>query len=177
MLTLTCNCGLICSVKTEAYISLGSNLGDCELNLLLAVAELGQLPDCKVVALSRFYVTSPVGMPDNSPDFYNAVARLQTSLPPEELLSKLQQIEQGKFGRVPSSEPISRKLDLDLLLHGDTVMDSPELTLPHPRMTLRRFVLQPLIELEPDLIIPGQTRTVRQLLAKVVNDQQVKVLE
>lgn len=176
-MTLLCKYGLICSVKTEAYISLGSNLGDRELNLLLAVAELGQLPDCKVVALSRFYVTSPVGMPEDSPDFYNAVAILQTSLPPEELLLKLQQIEQGKFGRVPSSAPISRKLDLDLLLYGDTVMNTPELTLPHPRMALRRFVLQPLAELAPDLIILGQSKTVRQLLATAATDQQVRVLE
>lgn len=177
MLTLLCKYGLIYSVETEAYISLGSNLGDRELNLLQAVAELGKLPDSKVTALSRFYVTPPVDMPEGSPDFYNAVARLQTSLPPEELLLKLQQIEQGKFGRIPSAEPVSRKLDLDLLLHGDTVMDTPELTLPHPRMTLRCFVLQPLAELEPDLIIPGQNKTVQKLLAKVATDQQVRVLE
>ncbi len=156
---------------------MGTNLGDRELNLLRAVAELGRLNGSKVTALSRFYETSPVGMPPDTPLFYNGIVRLTTALNPLELLSELQRIEQELFGRKISSQPISRYMDLDLLLYGDEIIDRPELVIPHPRMTARRFVLLPLAEIAPDIKIPGKNSTVSELLAGLISDELVRPLE
>lgn len=165
-------------METEAYISLGSNLGDRELNLLLAVSELGKIPGSRVTALSSFYETAPVGMPDDTPPFYNAAARLLTTLSsPLELLRQLQQIEKAVFGRTPSSIPASRRMDLDLLLFGDRTMQSPELTLPHAGMTQRRFVLTPLVEIAPTLVHPTSGIKLEKYLEKLSYDQQVRILE
>lgn len=164
-------------METDAYIALGSNLGDRELNLLRAVAELGKLAECRVTALSRFYETSPVGMPEGTPAFYNGVLRLTTTLSADALLRALQRIEQQVFGRTPSDRPVSRKMDLDILLYGAAQQDTPELTLPHPRMAQRRFVLQPLAEIAPDLVEPVSGSTVAELLAALQTDEQVRLLE
>ncbi|CAH2032663.1 2-amino-4-hydroxy-6-hydroxymethyldihydropteridine diphosphokinase [Trichlorobacter ammonificans] len=165
-------------VETEAYIALGSNLGDRELNLLRAVAELGRLPGCRVTALSGFYETAPVGMPDGTPSFYNAVLRLSTTVAsPLDLLHELQRIERDLFGRSRSTTPQSRRMDLDLLLFGEQTRATEELTLPHPRMTQRKFVLMPLLEITPDLIDPRSGRPLRELLPTLPPDQQVRALE
>jgi len=164
-------------VETDAYIALGSNLGDRELNLLRAVAELGKIAGCRVTALSRFYETSPVGMPSGTPAFYNGVARLATTLPPHDLLRELQRIEREIFGRTPAARPQSRRLDLDLLLYGTTQLATPDLTLPHPRMTARRFVLLPLADIAPGLCDPASKRTIAELLTCLETDEQVRPLE
>ena len=164
-------------METDAYIALGSNLGDRELNLLRAVAELGRLVGCRVTALSRFYETSPVGMPDGTPSFFNAVLRLSTSLGIRELHDRMQRIERELFGRVATGRTESRRMDLDLLLFGDQQLDLPELTVPHPRMTQRRFVLQPLAEIAPELLEPVTGRNIADLLAALESGEQVRLLE
>lgn len=169
--------GLILFVETEAYIALGSNLGDRELNLLRAVSELGRLAGCRVTALSRFYETAPVGMPAETPAFLNGALRLTTELGPRDLLQELQRIEQQVFGRTASPTACSRRMDLDLLLFGQQVLTEPELTVPHPRMLQRRFVLQPLADIAPQAVEPLTGRTISELLANLPSDERVTPLE
>ena len=136
-----------------AYVALGANLGDPLATLRLAVEALHLLPDSQTLAVSGFYRTAPVGL-RNQPDFINAVASLQTGLTPAALLDALFAVE-GQFGRVRSIRNAPRTLDLDLLLHGSHISDDPHITLPHPRMHLRAFVLAPLAEIAPALVVPG----------------------
>lgn len=159
-------------METDAYIGLGSNLGDRELNLLRAVAELGKLSHIRVTGLSPFYETAPVGATDQ-PDFFNAVLRLATRLSPRDLLHRLQHIETAIFHRKRTRHWGPRSMDLDLLLHGDSVITSDELTIPHPALAERRFVLQPLCDLTPGLIHPVLGRTVAELLAALPATQRV----
>ena len=159
-------------MHTDAYIALGSNMGDRELNLLRAVAEIGRLPDCKVTGLSSFYETSPVGVTDQ-PSFYNAVLRLHTALPPHELLEQLLRIETDIFGRTRTTHWGPRRIDLDLLLHGETAISDDRLTLPHPRMPERRFVLQPLSDIAAELVHPLTGTTITDLLKALHSDETV----
>jgi 2-amino-4-hydroxy-6-hydroxymethyldihydropteridine diphosphokinase len=139
---------------TVAYVGLGANIGDPRRQLEAAIEKLKNLPDTNFVLLSGFYKSAPAGYV-NQPDFLNAVARLDTALPAERLLENLQKIEQGQ-GRERPFANAPRTLDLDLLLYGDQVLVTPGLTLPHPRMHERAFVLQPLLELDPEISIPGK---------------------
>jgi 2-amino-4-hydroxy-6-hydroxymethyldihydropteridine diphosphokinase len=136
----------------QAFVGVGANLGDAQAAVRAALQALGRLPDTRHVASSSLYRSAPVEA--TGPDFINAVAELCSTLPPLALLRELQAIEQA-FGRVRSARNASRTLDLDLLLHGDHVMHSDALTLPHPRLHLRAFVLLPLAELSPALSLPG----------------------
>lgn len=155
-----------------AYIGLGTNLGDRELKLLMAVAELGKLPGTRVTALSSFYETEPVGgVPQDN--FYNAAARLATSLSPLELLDQLKRIETEVFHRVPSGHWGPRSMDLDLLLYGDLVLSQERLTIPHPRLAERRFVLQPLADIAPSLVHPTLGKSIAQLLASLGTTERV----
>jgi 2-amino-4-hydroxy-6-hydroxymethyldihydropteridine diphosphokinase len=139
----------------RAYVGLGANLGDRELTLRAAVDTLDAEEGIEVVAVSTLRETEPVGVGDQ-PRFLNGVAELDTTLPARELLDRLLAVEQ-QFGRVRvPGEHAPRTLDLDLLLYGDEEMDEPGLTLPHPRLHERRFVLEPLAELAPGLVIPGR---------------------
>lgn len=137
----------------RAYVALGSNLGDPARTVDEAIEALAGLRGSILAAVSSLYRTAPVGL-RNQPDFINAVVALDTLLAPVELLDALFALEE-KFGRRRSVRNAPRTLDLDLLLHGDTVADTPTLTLPHPRMHERAFVLAPLLEVAPDIIIPG----------------------
>jgi len=137
-----------------AYVALGANIGDPAATLLAAFAALANLPDSRVAHTSALYRTAPVGL-KNQPDFINAVAALQTGLAPEELLDALLDLE-ARFGRIRRDRNGPRTLDLDLLLYNDLELDLPRLTLPHPRLHLRAFVLQPLAEIAPGLTIPGR---------------------
>ncbi|MET3999326.1 2-amino-4-hydroxy-6-hydroxymethyldihydropteridine diphosphokinase [Marinobacterium sp. MBR-109] len=138
--------------QLRAWIGLGSNLEDPLLQVSTALQELKQLPDTTLVAHSSLYRSDPVG-PPGQPDYINAVAALDTRLEPEALLDALQAIEQV-HQRVRKIHWGPRTLDLDLLLYGDQVISTPRLTVPHACMTERNFVLWPLAELAPELILP-----------------------
>lgn len=138
---------------TEAAIGLGANLGDPRANLADARARIAALPQTRLVACSSTYRSAPVEA--DGPDFWNAVALVDTALPPRALLQALQAIEQAHHRRRPYRNA-PRTLDLDLLLYGDERIDEPDLVVPHPRMHLRAFVLHPLAELRPGTTIPGR---------------------
>lgn len=135
-----------------AYIGLGANLGDTRRSLEEALAELAALPGCRLAAVSSPYRSAPVDA--GGPDFLNAVAALETELSPDALLDALLTIEQA-HGRERPYRHAPRTLDLDLLLHGQHQVASPRLTVPHPQLHRRAFVLLPLLELVPDLAAPG----------------------
>jgi len=135
-----------------AYVALGSNLQDPVRQVESALEELDRLPETRLVKRSSLYRTAPVGYAEQ-PDFVNAVAQLETRLPADRLLDQLQAVE-ARHGRTRSFPNAPRTLDLDLLLYGDLVLRSERLTLPHPRMRERDFVLIPLREIAPDLELP-----------------------
>jgi 2-amino-4-hydroxy-6-hydroxymethyldihydropteridine diphosphokinase len=147
---------------TTAYVGLGANIGDPRRQLELAIEALKMLPETEIVQVSGIYKSAPMGYLDQ-PDFLNAVARLETKIPAEQLLEHLQKIEQRQ-GRKRPFTGAPRTLDLDLLLYGDRILDTPQLTLPHPRMHERAFVLRPLLDLDPDASVPGKGAA-RDLLA------------
>ncbi len=136
------------SSSTVAYVALGANLGNPTNTIKAAIGELATLPGTRLLAASSLYRTAPVGL-KHQPDFINAVVALEVidtaALSPQELLAALFAIE-SRFGRQRSVPNAARTLDLDLLLYDDTVLDGPQLTLPHPRMHQRAFVLAPLLE-------------------------------
>ena len=137
-----------------AYVALGANLGEAETTVRAAIAALGRLPGTQLVAASSLYRTAPLEVPEPQPDYINAVARLATTLTPHALLDELLALE-ARFGRVRPYRWAPRALVLDLLLYGDVVLDTPRLTLPHPRLHRRAFVLEPLLELDSFLEAPG----------------------
>lgn len=134
---------------TAAYVGIGSNLDDPMRHVREAFAELDTLPHTRMVKRSSLYRSAPIGFPAQR-DFVNAVAQLETGLPAERLLAGLQEIE-ARHGRTRSFPNAPRTLDLDLLLYGDAVLSLPALTIPHPRMHERAFVLKPLLEISPGL--------------------------
>ena len=159
-------------METNVFIALGSNQGDRELNLLRAIAEVGKLPGCRVTAVSHFYDTEPVGdIPQDN--FLNAAIRIETELPPDALLTELQRIETGVFGRKRGVQWGPRPIDLDILFYGEVVADGPMLTIPHPRLHERRFVLQPLADITPDFRHPLLGKSVQELLAGVTGTERV----
>lgn len=136
----------------RAYVGLGSNLDDPERQLRRALEALAQLPQTRLAGCSRFYRSAPLG-PQDQPDYINAVAALETTLEAEALLDALQAIESAQ-GRVRLRRWGPRTLDLDLLLYGDAVLATPRLTVPHPGLAERNFVLYPLADLAPEMVLP-----------------------
>ncbi len=157
---------------TRAFVALGSNLADPVTQLGAAFDELARLPHTRLVARSSLWRSAPVGYLDQ-PDFVNAVAELETTLEAETLLAHLLDIER-RHGRVREFQNAPRTLDLDIALYGDQRIDTPTLTVPHPRMHGRAFVLLPLNQLAPDLAIPGHG-PLRDLLPGVVG-QNLEVM-
>lgn len=139
-----------------AYIGLGSNLADPRQQILSAIGELNTTPDILVVGRSSLYVSAPMGYTEQ-PDFINAVVAVRTPLPAETLLKTLLCIEQS-HGRVRAFANAPRNLDLDLLLYGNEQIEAADLSVPHPRLHERAFVLLPLIEISPEVVIPGKGR-------------------
>jgi 2-amino-4-hydroxy-6-hydroxymethyldihydropteridine diphosphokinase len=137
-----------------AYIGLGANLEDPAAQVMAGMAALGALPHTRLVAQSSLYRTAPVGYADQ-PDFINAVAQVETDLSPRELLNALlaTEIERGRVRQFPNAP---RTLDLDVLLYGALQLHEDGLTVPHPRMHERAFVLVPLAEIAPRCVIPGR---------------------
>ncbi|HEX7951889.1 MAG TPA: 2-amino-4-hydroxy-6-hydroxymethyldihydropteridine diphosphokinase [Burkholderiales bacterium] len=152
------------TATTAVFVGIGANLEDPVRQVKQAIGELGGIEQTRVLGVSSLYRSAPVGFA-GQPDFINAVARLQTGLSPHELLDALHVIEQ-RHGRQRTVRNAPRTLDLDLLLFGTRVLDEENLTLPHPRMHERAFVLVPLAEIAADVALPGQA-TLAQLLAQV----------
>lgn len=148
----------------RAYIGIGANLGDRQAQVDAAVAFLAAGPQTRLVRLSRVRETAPVGPPQ--PAYLNAVAEIETPLAPRALLDLLLDYE-AQAGRVRRERWGPRLIDLDILLVGDEVVDTPGLTVPHPELARRRFVLEPLVELAPELTPPGQGETVAALLSRL----------
>lgn len=158
---------------SAALVALGSNLGDPIGTLRAALGELSRLSRSRLVECSSLYRSAPVGL-RNQPDFINAVAHLETELGAGEFLDALFAIE-ARFGRRRDTPHAPRTLDLDLLLFGDTVSSDPRLTLPHPRMHERAFVLMPLVEIAPNCEIPGHGPA-KSLLARCAG-QRIALLD
>ncbi len=155
----------------RAYVGLGANLGDAATAIERAIAQIALLPATHLAARSALYLSAPVDAA--GPDFFNAVAAIDTGLTPHELLDALQALE-TTHGRRRPYRNAPRTLDLDILLYDDLVDADPSLTLPHPRMAGRAFVLLPLLEIAPRLALPDG-RSVA-LLARTVRDQKVHKL-
>lgn len=136
---------------TRAYVGLGANLGDARATLADAIERLAKAPGVRLAVVSSTWRTAPIDA--TGPDFFNAVAALDTTLDAGELLAALHAIEQA-HGRERPYRNAPRTLDLDLLLYGDAVIDTPELVVPHPRLQQRAFVLAPLLEIAPRVVHP-----------------------
>lgn len=154
----------------NVYIALGSNLGDRAEQLRTAREQIAA-PDLRIVHTSSIYETAARDIEDQ-PWFLNQVIECETDLFPRQLLARLKKIERT-MGRKKRVAKGPREIDLDILLYGDSVVKAPELEVPHPRMTERRFVLEPLAEIAPEKRHPGTRKTTREMLAKVM-DQAVK---
>lgn len=147
----------------DAFIGIGSNLDDPTFHVRRTLEELAHLPSTRLQSHSSLYRSAPVGRMDQ-PDFINAAAQLRTALPPHDLLNALLEIEQN-HGRVREYPNAPRTLDLDILLYDDLQLNDVCLILPHPRMHQRAFVLQPLLEIAPELEIPGHGPIAELLVA------------
>jgi 2-amino-4-hydroxy-6-hydroxymethyldihydropteridine diphosphokinase len=145
-----------------AFVALGSNLGDRREYLERALNRLGQLPGTQVIRVSSIYETAPVGGPPGQGPFLNATAQLELSMTPRELLTRLQEIENA-LGRTRSERWGARTIDLDLLLYDDLILDDLTLTVPHPRLHERGFVLEPLVEIAPEMVHPLLGETIAAL--------------
>ena len=146
-----------------AYVALGANLIDPITQVRAALAALEQIPESRVLSASSLYSTEAITA-DKQPDYVNAVAALETTLTPDTLLTALFDIE-NRFGRQREYHHAPRTLDLDLLLYDDQTIDTERLQVPHPRMHLRAFVLKPLTEIAPDIVIPGRGKATAWLPA------------
>ena len=162
--------------EQTAYLGLGSNLGDRQATLRQARLALDATAEIKVIAASRLYQTVPVGGPADQPDYLNGALEIATTLEPLELLQRCQTIE-ATFGRQRSVRWGARTLDIDLLLFEQRIIASDTLQLPHPRLSERGFVLQPLCDLAPELVHPQQHQTLAALLENISPLQGVHHLD
>jgi len=158
---------------TTAYLSLGSNIGEREAQLRQALARIGR--HAQIRSVSSFYETEPVEFTEQA-WFLNCAAGLETDETPEEFMKSLLQIEQ-EMGRKRSQNKGPRTIDIDILLFGDQVISTPSLTVPHPPMANRRFVLEPLAEIAPDVRHPMLNKTIRELLEDLPPGQKVRRVE
>jgi len=138
----------------RAFVGVGANLGDTAAQVRAAIGALAALPGTRLVAASSLYRTAPLGYADQ-PDFVNAAVLLETALAPRALLEALQAVE-ARSGRARSFKDAPRVLDLDLLLYGGELLQEPDLVVPHPRLHSRAFALAPVVEIDPDAVIPGR---------------------
>lgn len=155
----------------RAGIALGSNLGDRRANLRRARSEIAKLGG---FISSSVYETAPVGCETGALSFYNAVIEIEYAGSARDLLGQLRATEVSLGRPTNHARNVSRTIDLDLLYFGDEQLDTPELELPHPRLHERRFVLVPLAEIRPELVLPNQSRTVAELLAQLSDSSRVE---
>lgn len=157
-----------------AFLALGSNLGDRKARLIAARAAICALPETELVQSSSLYETPAWGASEPQPDYLNAVISVATTLTPTQLWQHTSVIERAQGRARLGEKNAARTLDIDLLLFGDIVMNTTTLVLPHPRMHLRKFVLQPLLEVAPAINIPGRG-SAADMLAKIASDDARKV--
>jgi 2-amino-4-hydroxy-6-hydroxymethyldihydropteridine diphosphokinase len=155
----------------RVFIGLGSNVGDRLHHLQRAVKALGELPGTSVKKLSAVYETEPVGLKDQ-PTFLNAVVEIETTLEVKALYAAVKEIERA-VGRVPRQRWGPREIDLDLLYYNDVVLSDSELSIPHPEVSSRRFVLIPLAEIAPEFIDPVRNKTVLEMVRTLTNQSAV----
>jgi 2-amino-4-hydroxy-6-hydroxymethyldihydropteridine diphosphokinase len=160
------------NVRLRSFIGIGANLDDPVARVRAAIDALATLPDSQLAAASSLYASAPIGYADQ-PDFVNAAVALDTALGPRALLRELQAIE-SRFGRTRTFPNAPRTVDLDILLYGERVIDEPGLEIPHPRLHERAFALAPVVELDPDCVIPGRGRAAAWLARCA--DQRVRRL-
>ena len=161
-------------MENTAYILLGTNLGDRVKYLNLAKTEITR-KDILVVGSSSIYSTKPWGVEDQ-PDFLNQVLKIQTTFSPRELLTELLEIEKTA-GRTRENKWGPRTLDIDILFYNEDIVDLPDLTIPHPQLHLRRFTLEPLNEIAPDLIHPGLKLSINKLLDVCPDENQASIAD
>ena len=162
-------------MKNEAYLSIGSNMGNRSANCRNALKELDKKGEIKLTAFSSLYETKPVGYEDQ-PDFINMAAKIETSLTPQELLAEMKKVEK-LLGREKNFRWGPRIIDLDILFYGDKVIGAPDLTIPHPSMPERGFVLIPLLEIGADVEHHLTHKTVAQLSAALPEDKCISRLK
>jgi 2-amino-4-hydroxy-6-hydroxymethyldihydropteridine diphosphokinase len=160
---------------TVAYIGIGSNLGHKALNCKHSIANIDQVPGCEVTACSDLFETEPEGVTGQQ-WYANCVAEVKTGCTPSELLNSLMAIEQ-EMGRIRTKKWEPRIIDLDILLFGKQVMDSAYLVVPHPLLHTRRFVLEPLVQLAPELVHPVLKVTIQRLLHELPKESHVEILK
>jgi len=158
-------------MKKLVYLSLGSNLGDREKHLREAISRLQDLGVIRQI--STFYETQPVEVQTEQPWFLNCAVAMETELLPLEFLARMLAVEQS-MGRIRTEPKGPRIIDIDIVFFGDDVLDTSELTVPHPAMHQRRFVLEPLAEIAPDMVLPRQSRSVKELLLRLPTDDFVQ---
>jgi len=166
-------------MSTETvFIAFGSNQGNRQDFCDRAIALMKLLPHSQVTGLSSYYETEPVDMKSAQEIgwFYNGVVRIETQLPPERLLAICQETERS-LGRNPAERNTPRTIDLDILFYGQQIIDTSLLTIPHPRLHQRRFVLMPIVEIDPAWIHPQRHKTVQSLLNQLPNTHQIRRLD
>lgn len=163
----------------ECALSLGSCQGDSQGLLLKAIDELNKLPKTSVVAKASFYETEAVDVPEKYKDiiFINTAVIVETKLSPDELSIAVHELEY-KLGRIRNGERHApRTIDIDIITHGNTISKREDLMLPHPEATNRRFVMEPIAEIRPNLIIPGQSKTAKEIVQALPASPRVKRIE
>ncbi len=163
-------------MSKKVYLGLGSNLGDREQNLRKALSVLDETDGITVRSASSCYETEPVGSVTGQDDFYNAVAEIETALSPQELLTRIKSVER-ELGRLSGERWGPRVIDIDILLWNNNILHQEGLTVPHPEMTARAFVLTPLAEIAPDVVHPVARKSVAELASQLDDTHRVRRLD